>query len=58
MTPHPVVRSSSHVQWGGGERGQVATQTGDEGGREKKRCIERLVFRVKNKASGNSWGIK
>lgn len=55
MTPHPVVRSSS--QWGGGERGQVATQTGD-GGREKKRCIERHVFRVKNKASGNSWGIK
>lgn len=26
--------------------------------RKKKRWIERFVFKVKNKASGNSWGIE
>ena len=37
MTLQPVMRSCLHVQWGGGERGQVATQPGDERGERKKR---------------------
>lgn len=38
---------------GSGEKGQGAIQPG-----ERKRGIERFVFGVKNKASGNCLGIK
>lgn len=57
MTLQPMVRNSLNVQWGGGQRGQGATEPGDGGEREN-RWMERFVFRVKRKASGNSWDIK